>query len=106
LTLPPRNEIISAKRRWNPTDKLGNQVDDPKIDLSHFDTVEWGPAIVPKVKEFLEMVVESNQMGEYIQALTDIDRLKRHWGIIGLRKILSIQIQTPIQDIIDQNIVP
>jgi len=100
-----RNDIIN-KRRWKPMDDKGQVLDEPKIDLDHFNTVEWGPEIKPKVLEYLSMSVSPHQMGEYIQALTDIDRLRRHWGIIGLRKILSIQIHTPIQDIIDQNIVP
>lgn len=34
------------------------------------------------------------------------DRMKKHYGVIGLRKILSVEDGPPIQVVIDANLVP
>ena len=94
------------KRRYAPTNQNGEQVNDSKVDLSHLSTVPWGEAMIPKIKEFLEMEVNFGQLTTYFEAMKAEDREKKHWGIISLRKLLSIQVNTPIQSVIDHNVVP
>ena len=65
----------------------------------------WGEEIRPKLIEYFEMEVNMADLHQFIMNLENPDRLKRHWAIIGLRKVLSIQKETPIQTVIDQNIV-
>ena len=86
-----------SKKRFMPIDHQGKETQDPKIDLSHLDAVEWGEELKPKIKEFLEMSVRHEDIMLYIQALTDVDRTKRHWGCIALRKLLSIKVKKVIK---------
>lgn len=105
-----RQELIN-KRRYNPS----NIMEDPqensmqKINLDHLNNVPWGEEMKPVIQEMLEMQVEVSQFNEFIKHLEDVDRIKRHRAIIGLRKCLSLQtddVQPPIQETIDNNIVP
>jgi hypothetical protein len=43
---------------------------------------------------------------ELINALNDPDVTKQHYGIIGIRRILSVAATPPIQKIIDAGVVP
>ena len=100
-----RQSLIN-KRRYTPINDQGDQINDSKVDLSHLNTVPWGEEMIPKIREFLKMEADPNLLLEYISHLEDQDRQKRHWAIIALRKVLSIQKNNPIQMVIDHNIVP
>lgn len=106
-----RTDII-AKKRQRIIEQETPQ-DDPQslksaIDLSHLDSVPWGEEIKPKVTEFFECDVSTDKIFEYIKALSEEDRVLRHWGYICLRKALSSQTETHniIQLVIDHNVVP
>ena len=43
---------------------------------------------------------------ELISAFSDQDILRQHFGMIGVRKILSIADSPPIQAVIDAGLVP
>jgi hypothetical protein len=40
------------------------------------------------------------------EAIQTNDIFRQHYGIIGLRKILSIEPKPPIQEVIDNDLVP
>ena len=44
--------------------------------------------------------------GDLIVAIQDSDILRQHYGMIGVRKILSIADSPPIQAVIDAGLVP
>lgn len=47
-----------------------------------------------------------NDFGKLLQCITEGDIIKQHYGLIGIRKILSIAENPPIQAIIDAGLVP
>lgn len=47
-----------------------------------------------------------NDFPELLQCVYSNDVMKQHYGVIGLRKILSVEDGPPIQMVIDANIVP
>ena len=44
--------------------------------------------------------------GDLIAAINDPNVLKQHYGLIGIRKILSVADNPPIQSVIDAGLVP
>ncbi len=43
---------------------------------------------------------------ELLQSVTSEDVLRQHYGLIGIRKILSVADNPPIQPVIDAGLVP
>lgn len=43
---------------------------------------------------------------DLIESISDPDIVKQHYGMIGVRKILSIAEAPPIQSVIDAGLVP
>ena len=52
------------------------------------------------------MTYDFKQFPDLINHLSDVDPLKQHYGMIGIRKILSIVENPPIQAVIDAGLVP
>lgn len=61
------------------------------------------------LKEYIDKVLQEKfTMADFfkiLEAILSNDRFKQHYGVIGLRKILSID-GPPIQPVIDSNLVP
>lgn len=55
---------------------------------------------------FLKSNYSMEIFGELIAAITEGDILEQHRGMIGIRKILSIVDNPPIQAVIDAGLVP
>ena len=47
-----------------------------------------------------------DHFSELIRAIHESDVLRQHYGMIGVRKILSIADNPPIQAVIDAGLVP
>jgi importin subunit alpha-1 len=46
------------------------------------------------------------QFNELVHNILDQDIIKQHYGLIGIRKILSVADNPPIQPVIDSGLVP
>ena len=55
---------------------------------------------------FLKIRYHLETLPELVKAIQDPDIIKQHYGLIGVRKILSIADFPPIQPIIDAGLVP
>ena len=53
-----------------------------------------------------KMNVELNQFNEIISAFRTNDIIKKYTGLVGIRKLLSLQENSPIQELIDTGIIP
>ena len=47
-----------------------------------------------------------DNLNELLQSINSEEILRQHYGLIGIRKILSIAENPPIQSIIDAGLVP
>ena len=47
-----------------------------------------------------------DQFADLVAAINDQNILKQHYGVIGIRKILSVPENPPIQPVIDAGLVP
>lgn len=55
---------------------------------------------------FLKTNYTMDMFPQLLQAITHGDIVKQHYGLIGVRKILSIADNPPIQSVIDAGLVP
>lgn len=55
---------------------------------------------------FLQSIYTMDNFNELLQSINSEDILRQHYGLIGIRKILSIAENPPIQSIIDAGLVP
>ena len=60
----------------------------------------------PYLLRFLKNKYHIETLPELVKAIQDPDIVKQHYGLIGVRKILSIADFPPIQPIIDAGLVP
>ncbi|KAM3141605.1 hypothetical protein pb186bvf_006210 [Paramecium bursaria] len=98
-----RMEIINLKRKNN----IPSVQTDQNLPLI--------PPTLPqdvqnKLKEQLEILSKRTfTIQDFPQILTNIyseDLILQHWGVTGLRKMLSVEVGAPIQQVIDANLVP
>jgi len=54
----------------------------------------------------LKKVFTLQEFYQLIECVFSNDVLKQHYGVIGIRKILSIEEGPPIQMVIDANLIP
>ena len=47
-----------------------------------------------------------DQFADLVAAINDQNILKQHYGVVGIRKILSVPENPPIQPVIDAGLVP
>lgn len=103
LNLPScsREEQLMSKRR--PQIK-----DQNKLQALEASGVKLDPNTTA-LKEYIDKVLQEkftmNDFFKILDAINSQDRFKQHYGVIGLRKILSID-NPPIQPVIDSNLVP
>jgi hypothetical protein len=99
-----REEILNTKRMFHPDDKTGMK--------SHgmLDALTAGGSQNEDLKKYIDSCLMRNFAMEdffgILEAINTNDRFKQHFGVIGLRKILSIEEGPPIQPVIDANLVP
>jgi importin subunit alpha-1 len=55
---------------------------------------------------FLKSTYVMTQFNELVQHILSQDIIKQHYGLIGIRKILSVADNPPIQSVIDAGLVP
>lgn len=55
---------------------------------------------------FVKQTYTMSQFNELLANLHDSDIIKQHYGLIGIRKLLSIYDMPPIQQAIDAGLVP
>jgi importin subunit alpha-6/7 len=55
---------------------------------------------------FLSSTYTLENFNELLQSINSDDILRQHYGLIGIRKILSIADNPPIQPVIDAGLVP
>jgi len=63
-------------------------------------------ALKAHIDDCLKRSYTMNDFFILLEAINSEDRFKQHFGVIGLRKILSIEDGPPIQSVIDANLVP
>jgi hypothetical protein len=99
-----REELLNKRRNFNfEIDKKypeGNWQ-----GYSNISSTE-NAALKAHIDECLKKTYTMNDFFELIEAINSDDRMKQHYGVIGLRKILSIEDGPPIQPVIDANLVP
>lgn len=49
---------------------------------------------------------EEQQLSQLLKSLTSSDILERHFSIIGIRKLLAVEVDPPIQTVIDFGGIP
>ena len=74
--------------------------------LSYLEGRPESSTLIPHILKMLETNPDTSKISTYINMIEKGDLLQKHTGIIMLRKCLSIQQNTPIQEIIDANAVP
>lgn len=55
---------------------------------------------------FLKSIFNMSHFKDLISCINHTDIIKQHLGIIGIRKILSVSDNPPIQDVIDVGLIP
>jgi hypothetical protein len=58
------------------------------------------------IDQWIKHPFEISELSQLVSAIFSQDRFQQHYGVIGLRKLLSIEGGPPIQEVIDSNIVP
>lgn len=58
------------------------------------------------IDKWLRHTFDMSEFPQLVEAAASNDRFKQHYGVIGLRKILSNEAGPPIQPVIDANMVP
>jgi len=100
-----REEQLSQKR-------FKNVIDDNAAMKSHGLLGNFGTQSSEnqQLREFIDQCLKRNFAMEdffmILEAINSTYRFKQHLGVIGLRKILSIEEGPPIQPVIDANLIP
>lgn len=58
-----------------------------------------------EIQEYLRMEPEMERLEDCFEAIRDDDVLRKHWGVIMLRKLLSLQDDPPAKEVIDNGFV-
>lgn len=97
--------LINQKKFYSMQDKIetGSAADVP---FNYLQGRSDAATLIPHITQVLEMDPEPSQIPQYIEMLVKGDLYQKHTGVIMLRKCLSIQEKTPIQEVIDGNAVP
>jgi importin subunit alpha-1 len=96
-----RRDLINSKRYANP------QIEGPKCEfsLSHLDNMPNKDFLIKKIVEWNSMPPRSEQLMQFFTCIDSSDVLEQHYGIIGLRRILSQKTNLPIQEVLDHSIL-
>lgn len=101
-----RNNMINAKKFYSVEDKQEALTSANDSTFAYLEGRPDSEQLIKCVTANLEADADVNKIPEYIKMMMYGDLLQKHSGIIMLRKCLSIQQNTPIQTVIDNNAVP
>lgn len=96
-----RRDLINSKRYANP------QTEGPKCEfsLSHLDHLPNKDFLAKKITEWNALAPKVDQLLHFFTCIESQDILEQHYGIIGLRRILSQKTNLPIQEVLDHNVL-
>ena len=99
-----RRAFVNSRRFANP---LASNLTDPKCEFSldHLANVPNRDLLISKISEWNALPPQPNLLQNFFAAIDSPDILQQHYGIIGLRRILSQKANLPIQQVIDHNVV-
>jgi len=98
-----KNKIHSKRIGAFSFESLSNELDN--IEMQE-DTFGEGLDIVTYINECLKSTYSFYEFNEIIRSLYSNNRFKQHFGVIGLRKLLSIEHNPPIQKVIEAGVIP
>lgn len=100
-----RMSMINQKKFYSLQDKIetGSVADSPYVYLQGRPDAAM---LIPHIEKMMEVEIDLARIPHYIELIGSNDILDRHTGVILLRRCLSIQENTPIQEVIDGNAVP
>lgn len=97
-----REEMLIKKRNRNT--ELDQKLQDGTIGNTH--NLANDETLKKSIDEWLRKTYDLSELYQLVSAINSDDRAQQHYGIIGLRKVLSNEQGPPIQPIIDANLVP
>lgn len=100
-----RRDYLQEKRQEtlhqiNPSSPLAT-VD---FSLCHLDKMPNSELLKSKIIEWSNLPIQPNQLYTFLSAIESQDVLQQHFGLIGLRRILSQKENLPIQEVMDHPI--
>jgi len=98
-----KNKIHSKRIGAFSFESLSNELDN--IEMQE-ETFGEGLDIVTYINECLKSTYSFYEFNEIIRSLYSNNRFKQHFGVIGLRKLLSIEHNPPIQKVIEAGVIP
>jgi importin subunit alpha-1 len=101
-----RMNLINSKKFYSLQDKVEADLSGNENPLSYLEGRPESAQLLPHVSKLLEAEPDPSKIADYVELMKRGDLLQKHTGIIMLRKCLSIQENTPIQEVIDMNAVP
>jgi len=79
----------------------GASIQLPKVNL-----VENNDQMRQLVDKWMTEKAELTEIGAFIESIGSVDLKKQYYGVIGLRKLVSLESDPPIQAVLDSGIVP
>ena len=103
-----RNAIISRKQFFSSTfPPSQDKEDDTFRHLEYLDTYgDLALKLKSEVKEAFKYAPKETEIPVLIQDMMNGDIISKHTAIVKLRKCLSVQIDSPIQTVLDHNALP
>jgi len=99
-----KREEYFKKKRYGGEFALSGKTGDSSAPTSH--NLAQDPQLRELVDQWLKRVYDVSELFSLVEAAASNDRMKQHYGVIGLRKVLSNDQGPPIQSVIDANMVP
>ena len=88
----------------------GKQDDKDQTNSQIIETIEASSDPTGEFRKYIAKIsAETFAMADFfklVEAVNSSDRFQQHYGVIGLRKLLSDEMDPPIQPVIDANLVP
>lgn len=97
-----RRDLLQSRRMNNmlkPVDAVEEGV--VGVPLSHLANCPSAELLRPRIIEWSKLPIQVNKLNEFLLAIETDDLLQQHYGLIGLRKILSMKTHQPIQEVLD-----
>jgi importin subunit alpha-1 len=99
-----RRDMINSKRYANPNQNQ-NALTKCDFSLSHLDNLPNKEFLTQKIIEWNALPSQPELITNFFVSIESPDLLEQHYGIIGLRRILSMGYNLPIQQVLDSNIL-
>jgi len=99
-----KREEYFKKKRYGGEFATGGKPGEAQGPTPH--NLAQDPQLRELVDQWLKRNYDISELFSLVEAAASGDRMKQHYGVIGLRKILSNEQGPPIQSVIDANMVP